>query len=236
MLDRRGATDKKLPLAVIAAYLRLGKKYEITQLHTEALDILQSEFPSSLAEFHQSGRSIRIANFKLATIVGVINLARETRTHVVLPAAFYDLCDYGTDIQGIMMATGQGSQDSPDSPSLSSHDRLLVALGGHRLLGLKIDVTYAWKDSAYDDTPVNLRCSTHQSCIAAIKSAFFNDISFSGSRYNALISWEDIHWDEPMCHLCVAQAKRKHDEGRARVWDRLPGIFGLPDWPELLKE
>lgn len=231
MPRRRDAIGGELPFAVVAAYLRLGKKYEITQLRTEALDILHYDFPSSLDEYDRN-TTPRIDDFQPSTNVQVINLARETGTHVLLPAAFYGLCNYGLSIDDVLAIP---DPTSLDSSSLSSEDQLLVVLGCHRLSDMKLKVTYAWMSNA-NTHAVSLHCLTPQSCTTAIKSAFFASTFSNHSKFDALTSWEHIPWYQFMCDPCTADARRQHDEGRVQVWDRLPCIFGLPEWPELLKE
>jgi hypothetical protein len=36
-----------------------------------------------------------------------------------------------------------------------------------------------------------------------------------------------------VCPECVAYCQLQHSNGRRKVWDKLPGFFGLRTWDEL---
>jgi hypothetical protein len=37
------------------------------------------------------------------------------------------------------------------------------------------------------------------------------------------------------CSTCLTALKKKHQDARQAFWDKLPEIYGLPDWDELGK-
>jgi hypothetical protein len=84
------------------AFLRLGRKYDIQQLYSEALTRLEFEFPSTLEQYDRSSAyswtlilsSGVHAGYTLVS--AVINLGRENDILHILPLAFYIICSSHT--------------------------------------------------------------------------------------------------------------------------------------------
>ncbi|KZP23547.1 hypothetical protein FIBSPDRAFT_952058 [Athelia psychrophila] len=90
------ATGEPMPIEVVAAFLRLGNKYEIEALRAEAPKRLLFEFPSERAILDEHiypvdrrGTMIELADW---TFINVTNLAREQNLLSVLPLALYSCC------------------------------------------------------------------------------------------------------------------------------------------------
>lgn len=86
---------KPLPFDVVAAFLRLGEKYSIAVLTTDALTRLKYEYPSTLEARDQSEHDSMIKHPGFlgfwAQNTDVINLARGLRcAQCILPAAFHN--------------------------------------------------------------------------------------------------------------------------------------------------
>jgi hypothetical protein len=47
--------------------------------------------------------------------------------------------------------------------------------------------------------------------------------------------WEEADWIllENLCPACLAVLKQTHKDARQAFWDKLPKIYGLPEWEEL---
>lgn len=80
-----------IPFPILAAMLRLGKKYEIDYLRDEALTRLTSEFPRTLKEMQLLPPEYSYIKHQKGILYDIINLARETAVYSILPVAFY-LC------------------------------------------------------------------------------------------------------------------------------------------------
>ncbi|EIW79952.1 hypothetical protein CONPUDRAFT_166605 [Coniophora puteana RWD-64-598 SS2] len=78
-----------VPFPVVAAFLRLGKKYEIKALYEEARTCLMSDFPDTLPSWQSRTTSI-VSSSRKALAINVANLAQEGGILRVLPAAFYE--------------------------------------------------------------------------------------------------------------------------------------------------
>lgn len=91
-LYRRGYVSVQtipLPMPIVTAFLRLGSKYNIEELHSEAITRLTHEFPSSF-ERYNGLKPLSMIN-KIHRFE-IINLAREHDIPFILPTAMYFIC------------------------------------------------------------------------------------------------------------------------------------------------
>lgn len=228
----RRDTARDLPkFSMIAAYLRLGKKYDIPQLRKEALQVLRSEYPSTLEVFDKKTNPIDYDVFWHH--LQVIDLAHETGTRDILPAAFFMFCQRHSPAELVEKLYAAASHSI-----LSSQEHLTFLSGCNRLASYLAEETYSW---ASDSFVGGSQC-TGRNCRTKAKCAFFHNTIEKNRLYDALIPWRDIVWfspedenPDPMCQVCMETARKIHAEGRKRVWQKLPSAFGLSDWADLLK-
>jgi hypothetical protein len=93
------ANHKPFPICVAAAFLRIGKKYDLKQLYHEAFSRLQYRFPSELEEWDNDFDHHSI-NEQPGVAFDAINLLREVDIPLLLPVAFYMVCEdveFGVD-------------------------------------------------------------------------------------------------------------------------------------------
>ncbi|KZP28193.1 hypothetical protein FIBSPDRAFT_817787 [Athelia psychrophila] len=230
-----------LPIETVAAFLRLGKKYEIELLHAEALKRLRYEYPTTLDDLpmptgHKFNR--RTQNTMIFTEVdgdgphvAVAHLAREQRLHSTLPLALYWCCiDYSAE--GLVeMVTRDAA-----TTVLSKSDLIKCLTVQSSLSRIQYITTLAWihaPQSKYLD------CKSQNACAAARKRILDN-LYLPYVDFVALDSWSDFEsaWnvDDEMCISCLAIAEGMHYDGRVKFWEGLPAMFGLPGWDELRKE
>jgi len=227
--------DKKpMPLSMVAAFLRLGRKYGIDHLREEALARLLADFPSTLRGYDDCQgigwpRAIEMDLEKGAHIT-VVNLARENDVRSILPFALYFCCRYSHyRPNSSFHFEGYQSSDEGSLESLCVEDIKACSVAQRTLLRLQATKTFSWLN---DLTPGD--CATWLRCATA-KKEFFFDQFYPSPPFMPFRSWKDS-WEIEMCSECLADAHRRHDQGRTTVWDKLPSIFGLPAWDELLKE
>ncbi|KAJ7070058.1 hypothetical protein C8F01DRAFT_542043 [Mycena amicta] len=211
---------------LLAAVLRLGKKYDMPRFRQEALSQLKREFPATLDELDQiasNGYWQYIYHGKSAkrTLAGVISLARETGIYSVLPVAFYHL---------------KPSEDTKDLLSLS--DRVVQLEGRLALLRLQEETTMKWLrpcEESEDGRKIPCdECAQSTVCQSALKETAFTTLRSIAGKEHVLDEWDE-DWEQGLCRFCTEAAKAIHEEGRRECWRRLPSVFGLPDWEELEK-
>lgn len=218
--------DKKLqPLPVLAAFLRLGRKYEIRQLYIEAASRISREFPSTLEKWEEAqGKALEISPSPTLAF-DMIDVARRTGFYAALPAALYYCCSGDWDMSDIF----EGVKREDGSIAVLSLEDQKACLGGKQALTrVQADETFSWLNTG------ELICDSSLRCDRARKSLFY-DMNHPVQSCIALQSWLP-EWSRLLCDSCAVEAKESHNEGRAKVWDTLPSIFGLPPWKELLKE
>jgi len=72
----------------VAAMLRLGTKYDIVDLRTQALEILHYEYPTTLEDYDKSYDAPRLDYHDPTTSSRILNLALEFSLETVLPVAY----------------------------------------------------------------------------------------------------------------------------------------------------
>lgn len=223
-----------MPFDVVAAFLRLGEKYNITILKTDALTRLQYEFPSTLEQYDQANEWSMIEN-KHAVTRDTINLAREVHcVDYILPSAFHALC-----CENVHKAILEATRDDGSKSLLSPEDQVIVITGWAKGRDFQRRVSMRWLLSEEELPPLYEYCMTSPlSCIHArgrlIRSMGHLD---AVPPIAALWNWEYLPEEkDKMCKSCLDVAEFSHTRGREAFWDNLPSFFGLPEWPELLKE
>jgi hypothetical protein len=217
------------PFAVVAAFLRLGSKYEIAQLRSEAVKRLSIEYPSELDKWDsvvvtpwaeiQSHKGIHF---------NVVNLAREVGLTSILPAAYYSACEINGFEQILEGACGEDDQ----LVTLSVENQKVCMRGWGSLVRTQHDQTFKWL-ATQDDTLFQA-CRSREKCNNTRMKVFHSTFRCGPVCY-ALASWQA--GDEAgLCGSCIAASRRMHDDGRANIWNHLPFAFDLPGWEELLKE
>ncbi|KII91842.1 hypothetical protein PLICRDRAFT_105831 [Plicaturopsis crispa FD-325 SS-3] len=221
--------DEQLPFSTIAAFVRLGKKYEIGHLYDDAMARLRSAYPS--AHWQYGMRGIRPA-FSVAldcqnpNDVHAVNLARELGIYDILPAAFYSIvCTLSTKqiFYGVPLENG-------DFLKLSVADQYICISGRERILDALPETSMGWMDEVPTED-----CTSHELC----KDSIYNaraliwappvNLELALSLKNSLQYFDG-------CPNCNRAANSMHDAGRKVMWTMLPSCFDLPTWDELIEE
>ena len=215
-----------LGLPIVVAFLRLGRKYEIEQLRSEALQRLTHDYPPTLDRYDNI-RTYLISRGDIDLdlfFFTIINLARKYDILSILPIAFLGLCLYCYDIKGMVDAFEKYDQ-SPHSLSLPDQRVLLKGYSSLTNKLIKTQYTLGW-----------LKDYTHQECSNSRRQIAMKYLP-PQPAHMALAEWEN--WKEHMkyhlCRVCISKAEEQHNEGRREVWNELPSDFGLPEWGELVK-
>ncbi|KAJ7132701.1 hypothetical protein C8R46DRAFT_923984 [Mycena filopes] len=216
--------NQPLPFDVVAAFLRLGRKYAIKPLYDDALSRLTAVFPPSLTQYVDSKMSDHIqfpdpddANRRGQIVIDTIILARELTVPALLPAAFW------------FAATRLESLAHPHTALLSEADRDRILLAAKPLSIAYATYLFGWLDPAA--TPAN--CANAAVCNDA-------KLKYSLKMWRPPGSAMTLYWRTSaaggLCKACVAAGQKQHAEGVRRLWTELPAFFGLPPWAEMLAD
>ena len=208
-------------MAVIAAYLRLGTKYEMVTFRKEAVDRLTYEFPTTIAALDSTVDYSRIKDPKSVTVefIGAIELAHKFDVPQILPWAFYGCCYYLTFAQICQ-------PESPLHPSLSPEDIRTCMVGWEKLIVHQARDTYAWLSAA---------CQSDDAVTCNAARAKLSQRFAPLPKCKALDRWASP-WKDGLCQKCAVSARIAHESGRKKIWAKLPAFFGLPSWACLLDE
>ncbi|KZP18355.1 hypothetical protein FIBSPDRAFT_791982 [Athelia psychrophila] len=227
------ATDKKIPLSVLIAYLRLGRKYDIAHLSEIAMSKLALECPTTLEARQHIIESSSINWPRFIDIdctrrhhFLLVNLIREHNILQYLPYALY-IC--ATPDPNDSFEEAPWSLFSPN-PESNSDERYLstadhhACTRGQKILGqLLINRTISWIESC--DTCAEQQCLSFKN---VLQPRYLSPI-----KIGYLFHTWDTTWENMLCPGCVDLCKNINDQGAQDAWNRLPSIFGLPSWEEL---
>lgn len=206
---------------MIAAFIRLGKKYGIILLRSEAMDRLEHHLPSTLNNYDKcQGSSLKFIERKKGFFSKIADLARE-QALPCLPFALYSCCER---FQCVVVEMRRGQ--------LTQQNRETCIRAIHKLYTLQTLTTFDWL--LRDENNIYNSCKTPKACPLARK-ILKCDIWPSDPELMGLKSWDD-RWNNGMCQRCIEAAMSSHAKGRVKFWEKMPEFFGLPDWNELIKE
>lgn len=212
-----------------AGVLRLSHKYEAVDLRKRALAHLSAWFPTTLTAWD-------VAEADLITHqpdeLLAIPLAREIDAPWVLPAAFYLACARGIDLDRLFDDTETSERSHQE---LSSSDKKALIKGSYDICDADRDVLrFMW------DKDIQL-CA---SCLSA-RSSWWRKVETwreDGFSSMPLTILNDVDWEaikDELCGIpdldsrCFSLCQRAYEDARQSFWNRIPAIFGLPDWAEL---
>ncbi|KAJ7719901.1 hypothetical protein B0H16DRAFT_392967 [Mycena metata] len=210
-------------LELLAAMLRLSKKYDFPLFRADCVRRLKEDLPRTLEEHDRLG-----LEWKNFTALGtpdaylfLASLLREISLPSLLPFCYYSII---RDHRSIAMAKILDHSDH----SVNTTDRLACSLGYAKLLKFQSG-TSAWLglDGGAFGQP--------RECASACTSrALASHISMNiQTKRHPLDIWILSKWNElqrwyGLCLLC-----HERNKARQHCWRSLPNVFGLPDWEEL---
>ncbi|KAF7370389.1 BTB domain-containing protein [Mycena sanguinolenta] len=216
-----------LPLAVVGAFIRLGRKYDFKDLLDSAVARIMSEFPATLKEYDtliQLGGCMTIDRHRGWTIDS-ISLASENNILSALPCAYYRALNQnglGTLFDGIPRNDGTLA-------SLSSPDLRKCVVAREKLLSKQMQegYTFGWtREASGDCTELELCRLARERLPRAFSDKPFLD-AFSTASPDCLAP------EYKLCRACTRHAIESMAAGRRKMWEELPAIFDLPPWGEL---
>ncbi|KIJ57866.1 hypothetical protein HYDPIDRAFT_34721 [Hydnomerulius pinastri MD-312] len=222
----RALHDRAYPISLVslpvaAAFLRLGKKYEIRKLYKEgrmSLDGLGGLIPLPQLPTDSSPRLITLVTERDKYDFHLTNLAREVGLLSMLPVALYTIA-LSCPLEIIL----DGYDWDGAHCALSPINQRACLIGRDKLVKLQSRNLH-----------VRLDC---KSCLDRVKcregeERVLRDAWRPDFYRNPFATW-DSKWDSSFCSPCLAYRKRQCERSREAAWDELPSAFGLGSWEEI---
>ncbi|KAJ7602906.1 hypothetical protein DFH06DRAFT_1152393 [Mycena polygramma] len=156
--------------------------------------------------------------------VVIAGLARKIGADWILPSAFYRMCQTAEE-HHVMTTSHLGDSHRAE---FMQGVRFLETKGVTDILD------FLWcLPVCRDVDPTDCNMTREENYRRVIKNAHYDPAVISTMP---LELWREADWRHLYeCTDCYSGMRREHQAARLDLWDRLPGIFGLPDWAELEK-
>ncbi|KAJ7634046.1 hypothetical protein B0H17DRAFT_961498 [Mycena rosella] len=217
---------------ILSGVLRMSHKYEVDALRNRALTQLSQFHPTTLVgweEFAGKRGSCTWLTHPPSVLIAIVALARQLSIDWILPSAFYLVCEF-TPERLILLESDDVELSSDDKVWCVTACRLLETTSVTRIL-----------DFLWSPTHIN-GCEARRACadarVYARRAAeAWRDRAADEAAIMPLDLWTDATgWNGlKVCDVCLSAMKIAHQEAKQAIWDRLPEMFGLPEWPELEK-
>ncbi|KAH9926924.1 uncharacterized protein B0H18DRAFT_875934 [Fomitopsis serialis] len=211
---------------VVAAVLRLGTKYDAAALRQRAIDLLSTAYPNSGDAWRQRTIQRLVPPFENELAV-YIELAIEIDIRAILPALYYaaskaPLPDVLSKLHNLAVA-----------PSLQWDVCRTFIIGREKLLLAEQASALAFLQPDFSRPG----CQNAANCAALLNLAAKRTLPKPGDAepfYQwCLRSPDEVSKTLTLCIPCQGTVTTSIRSGRDRLWEQLPGFFGLPDWDTL---
>ncbi|KAJ6615349.1 hypothetical protein B0H10DRAFT_2191032 [Mycena sp. CBHHK59/15] len=207
--------------AELESVLRLSDKYDVPLLRDSMTSILSDLYPSSLDKWadrkHHPGYTAFIRdNFS------ALNIAVKMNIRSILPAVMYEVCCRST-LESIVSGMGQAKLKIENN---EYRKRCILAIP--RLMLAQRQALGYLKREYDDDCKHRAVCNTERLRWFALDLE--DDEAFDPLDDNNLDSWDVFR----VCSSCLETAKKTYANARQDLWNKLPSIFNLGTWDDLL--
>lgn len=230
-----------MPVPVLGAFLRLGRKYEIDHLRKQALKRLAVDFPTDLdtctdVMLKIKGVKVRTSSprswptsidVKLSEggLLTLINILRDNDLGVFLPFLFAVVVFF--DIRRNLSVLQRSPYNG--EPILSLDDIDLVVRASRKIAHLPSTGALSWTEPSEQYALCeNDRCDEARGKIAL--HWYKHDVPI----FPLFREWS-VRWTQNtlLCDPCKVQGRIIYREAQEKIWEMLPNMFALPGWEEL---
>ncbi|KAF8216636.1 hypothetical protein K438DRAFT_1703693 [Mycena galopus ATCC 62051] len=216
-----------IPFALVAALVRLGRKYDFRNLMDAAVQLLMDEHPTTLKEFLELSKTHpyhpKRITYHRGFELDMLDLARENNILSALPCAYYRmLTRYSQNqlLDGIPRSDRTLTSLAPSTlrQCIVGREKIIFKQmqPGHTLGWL-----WEWE---YDAD-----CYTRSKCHAYRKVLIQKYFQFVGVR-----AFGPVEKMKPrFCHPCFHHIEELMNMAQRKMWEDLPAFFDLPPWGEL---
>ncbi|KAN0139869.1 hypothetical protein V8E53_002531 [Lactarius tabidus] len=225
----------------LAGILRLASKYFITHLRVQAIRYLTQTWSytirghDEMVDLALAAPSVDGTTYPYVHPLHVLNLAREVNMRVVVPSVLYFLSIYSLkQLLGGDHPKLQTEHPSRPSSQLSVHDVSQYTLMYQHRINMILDFIR----NTCGERTVETNCRAPKDCRKVFSRLASNiNQSFTprtGPFHNMAQAIKWIEDDDTVCASCRRAFCRDVTALRARLWEELPFVVGLPSWSELL--
>jgi hypothetical protein len=216
--------------AVLGGVLRLSAKYDVPYFKRRAYENLAPLFPTTLAAwdklYFDKPHILTDPTWSFA----VVQLFRDTGLSALLPAALYAACFTSGGLDDILdgVLRDDGSRDE-----LSEEDKNVCIKARETLL-------FTQRELIPGSLLIQTTCETRDKCnyarllslrdLVDTEAAHGPRHTFCPSGFESLTAFRSL-----ACPPCRRSVDASWERIRQKIWEDLPGFFGLPNWPELLR-
>ncbi|KAJ7502960.1 hypothetical protein B0H11DRAFT_612659 [Mycena galericulata] len=221
-------TRKMLPFPVVAALIRLGRKYDFREVLNKTVERITYENPTTLEKYDALKRNdTRTIGYYDGIFFDMLTLARENNILAALPCAYYRILrkhDHSQMFDGITRIDGTKASLAPIDlrTCVMGHQRLVRAqwAAGNTLECLKVQ--------DYDECIAPTECNAYRQVIVVERGLI-------SGYFGALLPLSAVEAGAKgrLCAPCLQNTMESMAAGRKKMWDDLPGFFDLPPWSEL---
>ncbi|KAF7370393.1 BTB domain-containing protein [Mycena sanguinolenta] len=213
--------QKRLPLPVVGALIRLGRKYDFKALLDSAVARVSAECPTTLAEYDKVPLTFKTIEWYRGAEFDLLALVSENNMFAALPCACYHVVySVGTPAEffdGILKEDGTRT-------SLSHVDLRRCVLGHHKLVLKQFEPGYlfGWtRKWEYNDCTSSVVCGTSREVVL---ETYMEDHDVWALTNPSCLS------ENEFCTACTEHVTECIAIGRKNMWEELPEIFDLPGW------
>ncbi|KAG6907858.1 hypothetical protein DXG01_007122 [Tephrocybe rancida] len=224
----------------LAGILRLSTKYFIDSLRKRAIQFLAETWPVTL-QGHDMMVSKAVGtplmngiSYPYVHPLHVLNLAREVHVHSLVPAALYFLSLYNLD--DLLRA------DHPKllvkHPSSPSSTLCPADIGAYTLMyqyRIKVILEFIRQDPPRASDCANEALDCMRGFQKLFTRFFRSWQARSGPIYFLSQAMHAVDEEAYLCEPCRIQFRQDARNLRGKIWDELPSVVGLPNWPELVE-
>ncbi|KAJ6593500.1 hypothetical protein B0H19DRAFT_1365572 [Mycena capillaripes] len=219
-----------LPLPVIAALIRLGRKYDFRDVLNSAVERVTFENPAIFEEFCTLFVDGVYTTTRIVPYAGIffdiLTLARENNIASALPVAYYRAATCSLD----MLLDGIHRKDGTVA-SLATVDLHQCIRGREKLINAQSQPGFTWGWLKHGVWAHDEDCTNTSGRCTSIREALL----IKCTEVVQLRALGQFAPERPrgLCIGCRQHANDLVSAGRKKIWDELPCFFGLLPWDEL---
>ncbi|KAF7370404.1 BTB domain-containing protein [Mycena sanguinolenta] len=241
LYDSAFHSQRVMPLPVLGAMIRLGRKYDFKDLLHSAVERVTAEYPRTLEKYIAMPDSFQTIERYKGIDFDMVTLLSENKLFAALPLACYLAVETTTLVNTkllprlytCLMACQSELlegilKDDGTRASLSEGDRNRCVMGRQTLLVKQFEpgYTFGWlRKWDFTDCPSPTTCRSRRETELG---GFMRDYRIWAAN-RIFLTWDN--WK--LCAACSRHAPGSVTAGGKKIWQELPEIFGLPPWDQL---